>query len=822
MRNASTRRSRAFPTLRPLFTRHRRRRAAVESLEGRRLLTIAFESPTLVSTLRPAAAVAIGDLNEDLIPDLVVAEPLANTAEVKLGLGGGHFDFGRPIFMGSPPAMIALADMTGDGHLDLVTASTVSPSVNILMGDGHSNFINALPRASLFIAPSSMVVTDLNGDNAPDVALALRNVGLVQMMLNDGNGRLLSAATYAISGPGVAIAAGELNRDGFADLAIATQAGTVDVLSSIPFSNGQFSRQTYPAGVRLNGIVVADLDGDLADDVAVTDATLGTVNVLLNDGFGGLGGGTTAYSAGLAPQAIGAADVDGDGLVDLLAADAAQATLLALPGVGHGQFGSSLGFPTGPGPIALAVTDVTGDLRPDVVTVDQGNGTLSLLINSSGQTTLPPTLSIGDVTVDESVGFATFTVTRTGDDLSGTTDVEVTSADVSAVAGDDYKPPFPPQLHFEPGEAVKEVRISIGDDRVQELTETFELNLRNALGATIADGQAIGTIVDNDPPTLSISDATVNEAGGVATFKVVRLGVDLSGTADVYWSTADGSAAAPDDYVAVTPTLLHFDAGEFSKLIAVPIVDDRVQELRESFTVTLGHAAGAAVLDGEGVATILDDDPPAVSIDDVTVSEAAGVATFRVHRTGIDLGAPSEMYWRTDDGSAVAPGDYGAVAPTLLRFEAGETDKQVSVAIVNDRVQERSESFGVTLSPGTNATFSDARAIGTILDDEPRIIATGRTNLVAPKDKAKPKYVFSGVVASFASVDFTTGSSYKITVRWGDGSSSAADAVLNATTGLWDVVASHGYEKKGTYAVTVDILDANRASGSATSTVVAG
>jgi len=97
----------------------------------------------------------------------------------------------------------------------------------------------------------------------------------------------------------------------------------------------------------------------------------------------------------------------------------------------------------------------------------------------------------------------------------------------------------------------------------------------------------------------------------------------------VDYSMANGTAGATD-YTAGTGTLT-FAAGITSQTITVAISNDLLDELDETFTVNLASATNASIADASGLGTIVDNDgPPAISIDDVTVNEADGTATFTV------------------------------------------------------------------------------------------------------------------------------------------------------------------------------------------------
>ena len=142
------------------------------------------------------------------------------------------------------------------------------------------------------------------------------------------------------------------------------------------------------------------------------------------------------------------------------------------------------------------------------------------------------------------------------------------------------------------------------------------MQLSDPSGATVADGTATGTITDDDePPGLSIDDAPAVREGETAEF-VVRLSASSGVAVTVSYSTEDGTAVADSDYTS-TSGMLRFEAGETSKTIAVPTIEDATAEETEGFTVQLSDPSGATVADGTATGTITDDDePPGLSIDD--------------------------------------------------------------------------------------------------------------------------------------------------------------------------------------------------------------
>ena len=157
------------------------------------------------------------------------------------------------------------------------------------------------------------------------------------------------------------------------------------------------------------------------------------------------------------------------------------------------------------------------------------------------------------------------------------------------------------------------LQVIVKGDTFQEPDETFFVNLANpSANAVILDGQALGTILDDDrPPAISIADLGVVEgdAGptpGVLTLTITR---PLATEITVAWQTADGTATvAGGDYLAGSGVAA-FAPGATTTTIGVTVLGDTDDESDETFTVALANAsANAVIADGTAVVTILDDD----------------------------------------------------------------------------------------------------------------------------------------------------------------------------------------------------------------------
>jgi len=357
--------------------------------------------------------------------------------------------------------------------------------------------------------------------------------------------------------------------------------------------------------------------------------------------------------------------------------------------------------------------DLSSPLR---ATIADGQG-VATISDDEG----PPNLSVNDVTLtegDSGSKDAVFTVSISHRSASAVSASYATS-DGTATAGQDYASGTG-TVEIPAGQTSAEIRVQVTGDTADEPDETFFVDLSNPSGAVIADGRGVGTITDDDPHELRISDVTVTEgnSGSVDAWFTVSLSTPSSSGVSASFATANGTATAGQDYTAKSGTV-SLAAGETSKQFRVQVTGDTADEPDETFFVDLSNPSGAVIADGRGVGTITDDDPPALSISDVAVTEGNSGTTDAWFT--LSLGRPSSsgvsVTFATSDGSASAGSDYVAKTGSLS-IPAGETSKQFRVQVLGDTVDEPDEDFFVDLSNPSGATIADGRGVGTITDDD--------------------------------------------------------------------------------------------------------
>jgi hypothetical protein len=291
----------------------------------------------------------------------------------------------------------------------------------------------------------------------------------------------------------------------------------------------------------------------------------------------------------------------------------------------------------------------------------------------------------------------------------------------SATLGEDFSAP----PSFPPGTC----NVPVKGDTKLEQDETFTVTVTDGLGGQPAT--ATGTILNDDPPGVAVSSPRAGEADGRAVF-TVTLTAPSTNPVTVPYATKDGSATAPADYAATSGTLT-FAPGERSKVVEVPLVDDKLSEGDESFTLNAGAATGTA--------TIADDEPvmPFVGALDAAVQE--GNASTTPLTFAVLLSNPSarpvSVEVATQNGTAIAGQDFVALAPTTVTFAPGETAKQVTVAVTGDTIPEPDETFTLVLAQPVNAVFAGQRtaALGGIFNDD------GKADTTDPKARlGAPRY----------------------------------------------------------------------------------
>jgi len=192
-----------------------------------------------------------------------------------------------------------------------------------------------------------------------------------------------------------------------------------------------------------------------------------------------------------------------------------------------------------------------------------------------------------------------------------------------------------------------------------------------------------------------------------------------SQTVAVSFSTADGTAKAPDDYQGTSGTIT-FAPGQTMQQVSIWIATDQVPEANEAFTVNLFNPVNASIARATGVATIVDDDTPSITINDVTLTEGNSGSTYAVFTVSLSAPSPQTITVSgvTANGTAVSGSDYGAHGPGTVTFSPGMTSVTIYVPVYGDTLYEADETCRFNLSNPTNAILARPYGTATIANDD--------------------------------------------------------------------------------------------------------
>lgn len=346
-----------------------------------------------------------GDFNGDGFTDVVALStifpmeaPGASNLKTYLSTGAGTYAAPVLAAAGTDPLYIAAADVNNDGALDVVTASfddgTLSVFFNNVQSPGTFNSPLVLPS----VGASQVAIADMTGDGLADLVSADYNVSLF-VQTSPGT---FAAPVSLYPGGANWVVLGDLNGDGAPDVAL-TDATGVKVL----MHTGAPNATTYAAPVTVftqtanqnlqgaNVIAIADVDGDGLNDLIISDpgptgGSAPTVNVLIQDPANH-GSFLPAVSYPIAVQdlvqSIVLVDLMGTGKLDIVIGERDSVTVLLHDPANPGKFLPATVYPA-PGANEIAVADVDGDGHPDIIVT---NGVSVPMVNGV-QTTEPGVL----------------------------------------------------------------------------------------------------------------------------------------------------------------------------------------------------------------------------------------------------------------------------------------------------------------------------------------------------------------------------------------------------------------------------------------------
>lgn len=300
--------------------------------------------------------------------------------------GGFRFEPPVEIAQTDEPTAVATGDFDGGGDADGAGTQDLVVTVRapiagepgflvVLLNDGSgAQYLQV--QTPVGADPSDVVVADVDGVNGPDAIVTNGGDDTITVLRNDGLrlGTFLPGAVIPVGARPAAIASGDVNGDGAPDLAVANgDDDTVTIL--LNDGSGDFvALPAIPVGDDPTDVAFGFFDGDGTLDLLVATAGDGEIVLLAGDGLLGFGPVSLVMGA-RGPGQLGPEDLDGDKDIDYVyaapgieEADGVESTFLVALNDGNGGF-DAISMPVGPGPTSATTADLDGDGDKEVLVV---------------------------------------------------------------------------------------------------------------------------------------------------------------------------------------------------------------------------------------------------------------------------------------------------------------------------------------------------------------------------------------------------------------------------------------------------------------------
>jgi hypothetical protein len=249
-----------------------------------------YSTETDISTDNFPSAVAIGDLDGDGLPDVVVTNSASNDAQLFEATSPGVYPTTptATLTTGRNPSAVAIGDLNGDGRPDIVVANKTSGTLTVFLKNSGSGYTTQTLTVGVGTGPVSVAIGDLNGDGLPDLAVADSTNG------TNGNRASLFIATAAGVYPSTpttslttgtspsSVVIGDFDGDGRADLAVANKLDNTVTVFLQDATGGTYTPSTVATDGGPVSLVASDLVGQGKLDLATANTFSGDVTLLAN------------------------------------------------------------------------------------------------------------------------------------------------------------------------------------------------------------------------------------------------------------------------------------------------------------------------------------------------------------------------------------------------------------------------------------------------------------------------------------------------------------------------------------------------------------
>ena len=295
----------------------------------------------------------------------------------------------------SGPQGMILADVTGDGNLDLVMVDDLQDLINVLPGNGHGQLTDIIPF-DVGTTPVAVGAADLRGIGRTDLVVVNQDDPSISVLL-DGGARpgpdypsIQTITVPDISPAAVAVLNMDTDTDQMPDIAV---LGDADIYLLRNTGDGNFSPDFFPDTLSTNSaggggsdIVAGDFNQDGKMDLAVTNTDDDSISVLLGNGDGTFQG-AIQVRAGGSPVALAAGDFNQDTFPDLVVANNfdQQDNLTLYQGGSSGLTLQPTKLTAGTAPRTIATADFDGDGNLDIISGDDDDSDITMFLGAGAE-----------------------------------------------------------------------------------------------------------------------------------------------------------------------------------------------------------------------------------------------------------------------------------------------------------------------------------------------------------------------------------------------------------------------------------------------------
>lgn len=338
---------------------------------------VAFQSRIYPARADAPEGLVAADANRDHLVDLVAAPDGDRSLSLFRSLAGGGFAPARKIpgtIFGS--AMIAAADVNGDGRPDLITGSRSATTVGVWIASG----IGWRRPVELQVPAPAWAVGagDFNGDGAQDIVAVVRDLNEVAMFSGNGNGTFQAPIFRPVGDTPKSVTVADLNKDGLSDAVVGNFVESVSILMGNRTA-GLSAQRRKNSLVSMENLVSADFNGDGNVDVAVIGGD--SIVILRGKGNGDFLAPPKRIRLADYVWDLAAADFNGDGKMDIAFVNFAADQVSVMVGKGNLVFESPFSFTTGDIPTRILAADFNNDGRPDIAVSNYGADSISAYLN---------------------------------------------------------------------------------------------------------------------------------------------------------------------------------------------------------------------------------------------------------------------------------------------------------------------------------------------------------------------------------------------------------------------------------------------------------